>query len=68
MRVRDAETGYEQYLDTSSKAVRTAYKAKWLERQAKIKETFSHSGVDYVSVSTADDYVRSLMMLFKRRS
>lgn len=68
MRVRDAETGYEQYLDTSSKAVRTAYKAKWLERQAKIKETFSHSGVDSVSVSTADDYVRSLMMLFKRRS
>lgn len=68
MRVRDAETGYEQYLDTSSKAVRTAYKAKWLERQADIKETFSHSGVDSVSVSTADDYVKSLMMLFKRRS
>ena len=66
--MRDSETGYEDYLDTSSKAVRTAYKAKWLERQANLKETFSHSGVDSISVSTAGDYVRSLMLLFKQRS
>lgn len=68
MRVRDAETGHEQYLDTSSSRVRTAYKAKWLERQARLRDTFSHSGVDSISVSTADDYVRHLMMLFKQRS
>lgn len=68
MRVRDSETGYEDYLDTSSKAVRTAYKAKWLERQTNLKETFSHSGVDSISVSTAGDYVKSLMLLFKQRS
>lgn len=68
MRVRDAETGHEQYLDTSSRRVRTAYKAAWLERQDKLKETFSHSGVDSISVSTADDYVKHLMMLFKKRS
>lgn len=68
MRVRDAETGHEQYLDTSSSRVRTAYKAKWLERQAQLRETFSHSGVDSISVSTADDYVKHLMMLFKKRS
>lgn len=68
MRVRDAETGYEQYLDTSSSRVRTAYKAKWLERQARLRDTFSHSGVDSISVSTADDYVKHLMMLFKQRS
>lgn len=68
MRVRDPETGHEQYLDTSSKKVRTAYKAQWLERQDMIHETFSHSGVDNISVSTADDYVKHLMMLFKQRS
>lgn len=68
MRVRDAETGHEQYLDTSSRRVRTAYKAAWLERQDKLKETFSHSGVDSISVSTADDYVKHLMMLFKKRN
>lgn len=68
MRVRDAETGHEQYLDTSSRRVRTAYKAAWLERQDRIHETFAHSGVDSISVSTADDYVKHLMMLFKQRS
>lgn len=68
MRVRDPETGHEQYLDTSSKRVRTAYKAQWLERQDKIRDTFSLSGVDSISVSTADDFVKHLMMLFKQRS
>lgn len=68
MRVRDAETGHEQYLDTSSRRVRTAYKAAWLGRQDRIHETFAHSGVDAISVSTADDYVKHLMMLFKQRS
>lgn len=68
MRVRDAETGHEQYLDTSSRRVRTAYKAAWLGRQDRIHETFAHSGVDSISVSTADDYVKHLMMLFKQRS
>jgi len=68
MRVRDPETGHEQYLDTSSSRVRTAYKAAWLERQAKMKDIFSHSGVDSVSISTADDFVKHLMMLFKQRT
>lgn len=68
MRVRDAETGHEQYLDTSSSRVRVAYKAKWLERQARLKEVFSHSGVDSITISTADDYVKHLLMLFKQRS
>lgn len=68
MRVRDSETGHEQYLDTSSQRVRIAYKAKWLERQANLKETFTLSGVDNISVDTSDDYVKHLMMLFKKRS
>ena len=68
MRVRDPETGHEQYLDTSSRRVRTAYKAAWLERQDRLKETFSHSGVDAIAVPTSDDYVKHLMMLFKKRA
>lgn len=67
MRVRDAETGHEQYLDTSSKRVRQAYHELWMKRQESLQDTFSHSGVDNVSISTADDYVKHLMMLFRRR-
>ena len=68
MRVRDAETGHEQYLDTSSQRVRMAYRTKWMQRQDSIFETFAHSGVDSVSISTGDDYVKHLMMLFRRRA
>ena len=67
MRVRDAETGHEQYLDTSSKKVRNAYREQWKKRQERLYETFTHSGVDSVAISTNDDYVKHLMMLFKKR-
>ena len=68
MRVRDAETGHEEYLDTSSARVRNAYHTQWKERQQRLTDTLSRSGVDSISVSTADDYVKHLMMLFKQRS
>lgn len=67
MRVRDAENGHEQYLDTSSKKVRNAYREQWKKRQERLYETFTHSGVDSVAISTNDDYVKHLMMLFKKR-
>ena len=67
MRVADAETGHEQYLDTSSRRVRTAYHERWQSRQDDLRDTFARSGVDSVSVSTADDYVRQLLMIFKQR-
>lgn len=68
MRVRDAETRHEEYLDTSSARVRNAYHTQWKERQQRLTDTLSRSGVDSISVSTADDYVKHLMMLFKQRS
>ena len=67
MRVADAETGHEQYLDTSLRRVRNAYHERWQSRQDDLRDTFARSGVDSVSVSTADDYVRQLLMLFKQR-
>ena len=67
MKVVDAETGYEQYVDTSSRKVRDAYRQYWLNRQADLKESFAKSGVDNVSIATDDDFVKQLMMLFSRR-
>ena len=68
MKVVDAETGYEQYVDTSSSAVRGAYKLYWNNRQRDLKETFAKSGVDTVSIATDDDYVKQLLLLFNRRN
>ena len=68
MKVVDAETGYEQYVDTSSSSVRSAYKLYWNNRQRDLKETFAKSGVDTVSIATDDDYVKQLLLLFNRRN
>lgn len=68
MKVRDAETGHEMYIDTSSKRLRQAHTRYWMERQEKLRTTFRHSRVDWISVATDEDYVKSLMQLFKQRS
>ena len=68
MKVVDAETGYEQYIDTSSKRLRQAYRQYWMARQAELQETFNKSNVDNVSIATNEDFVKSLMLLFKKRS
>ncbi|MBQ3745605.1 MAG: DUF58 domain-containing protein [Prevotella sp.] len=68
MKVVDAETGHEQYVDTGSKALRQAYHKYWNSRQSQLEETFNKSNVDHVSVATNEDFVKALMMLFKQRS
>ena len=68
MKVVDAETGFEQYVDTGSKRLRQAYHRYWMNRQAELQETFNKSNVDNVSIATNEDFVKSLLMLFKQRS
>ena len=67
LRVRDSETGHEMYIDTSSKALRTAHAKFWQERSADLKQTFAKSSVDFVSVATDGDYVKSLRQMFAMR-
>ena len=68
MKVVDAETGFEQYVDTGSKRLRQAYQRYWMNRQAELQDTFNKSNVDNVSIATNEDFVKSLLMLFKQRS
>ena len=67
MKIVDAETGFEQYVDTSSRKLRDSYRQYWLNRQAKLLEAFSKSNVDNVSIATDEDFVGQLMLLFSRR-
>ena len=67
MKVKDPETGVDQWIDTSSKKVRNTYRNWWIDQQAYMQGAFKQSGVDSISVSTDDDYVRSLLMLFQKR-
>lgn len=68
IQVRDMETGALHWVDTSSKKVRQAYAKDWYERQQGIVSALKRCGVDMISVSTDEDYVKSLLALFKNRS
>lgn len=68
IKMHDAETGYEQIIDTDSKAVRTAHHQWWLQQKEKLHDTFTRSSVDAVSVRTDQDYVVALRSLFAKRS
>ena len=68
MKVRDAETGHMQYIDTSSKALRKAHHDWWISKQTTLHEIFTKSKVDSVSIRTDQDYVKSLLNLFAKRS
>ena len=68
MRIKDAETGHEQWIDTSSKAVRRAHRDWWIQKQTELNDTFTKSNVDAVSVRTDQDYVKALLNLFAKRN
>ena len=68
MKVRDAETGFERFIDTSSKRIREAQRKWWKGRAEYLHDTFTRSNVDSVSVRTDQDYVTALMNLFAKRN
>lgn len=68
MRVVDAESGHEMYIDTSDKRLRIAHTAYWLRRQNQIHDIFTKSNVDSVSIATNEDFVKKLMIFFNQRN
>ena len=67
VRVRDAETGEEMWVDTSSKAVREHYNNWSVGVFRQSKALFNKFKVDSVSISTDQDYVKGLITFFKQR-
>ena len=68
MKVRDAETGHEMIIDTSSAKFRHAHTAYWLEREDDLRRLFAMSNVDWTSIATNEDFTKALMILFKKRA
>ena len=68
MKIKDAETGQERWIDSGSARVREAYKTWWEKRQTAMSDTFKKCRVDAVSIRTEDDYLKALIALFDKRS
>ena len=65
--VKDSETGVSSWANTASRKVRASY-AEWARRTRESARTvLRRYNVDSVEISTADDYVRSLVSLFQKR-
>ncbi len=67
VRLKDAETGEERWVDTSLRSTRDAYAAWRRETEKSLMNTFRQCGVDHVDLLTGEDYIRPLVQLFKRR-
>ena len=67
LRMRDSETGRMLWVDTSSSKTRKMYDRMWYDRQQKLTETTLRSGVDIASIATDEDFVKSLLGLFRKR-
>ena len=67
VRVCDAESGAQRWINTSSVSVRKSY-SQWNEKvQAEAEKLFRKTKVESVSISTSDDYVKNLISFFKRK-
>ena len=68
MKIKDAESGMESWIDTSSLRVRQTYQNWWQHRQTEMQNAFKKSRVDSISIRTDEDYVKALMDLFHKRA
>mgnify|MGYP006167728917 FL=1 len=67
MKVRDAETGKDIWVDTSDKKLRMAYGKNFADNLKATKELFGKSGAQLESIKTEGNYVIALMNMFKKR-
>jgi uncharacterized protein (DUF58 family) len=67
IKVVDAESGREHWIDTADFRVRENYRQHYLQQSQIIQSIFRSAGVDTVEINTQDDYVKPLIKLFKMR-
>ncbi|TLX78287.1 DUF58 domain-containing protein [Labilibacter sediminis] len=67
VKMKDAESGEYSWIDTSNKGVRDAFKQWWIQNDESTQAIFRKCGIDNTSIRTDEDYVKSLMYLFKKR-
>jgi uncharacterized protein (DUF58 family) len=66
IKLRDAESGKEVWVDTSDSEVRNEYTKWWMSHQDKLNNAFTRAGVDNALLYTGRDYVKPLVQLFEK--
>ena len=68
VRMLDAKTNREQWIDTSGRRVRDNYARWYRNSQERIRTILNKYQVDHVRIATDQDYVEPLIRLFKKRA
>lgn len=66
--VKDAETGLQQYVNTSDKEVRKQYNSYYKKQLRYLKKCLTQSGSGLIELSLKESYVTKLLSYFKHRS
>ena len=67
VKLADAETGAERWIDTGSKRVRTQMLSDRKEREKIRNSIFVKSNLDRIEVTTGSNYIQPLVQFFRRR-
>jgi uncharacterized protein (DUF58 family) len=67
VKIYDPETQQTLWVDTSSEEVRNNFADAYNQHSNYVSEVFRKYGIDNVEISTGQDYVKQLMILFKQR-
>jgi uncharacterized protein (DUF58 family) len=67
IRVRDAETSKQLWVDSCDRRVRRQYNNWYKAHNDYIAETFLRSGVDVAQIATDQDYIKPLLGMFRKR-
>ncbi len=65
--VKDSETGQSAWVNTASRKTRESYSEWFATLSAAETKLFNKYKIDSVDIATSDDYVKRLMMFFKRK-
>ncbi|MEZ4891694.1 MAG: hypothetical protein R2778_01620 [Saprospiraceae bacterium] len=68
LRVADAETGEQIWVDTTSITLRRQYWRSFEEHTASTQTLFRKAGADFLSVGTHQPYTKALLKFFSNRS
>lgn len=67
MKMRDAESGAERWIDTSDANIRRSFAAWWRSHEETLKRTFLSTKVDRIAIEVDKPYIRPLVDFFKMR-
>jgi uncharacterized protein (DUF58 family) len=67
IKLKDAESGKEIWVDTFFRSSRNNYAEWWKDQTIRIEGLLTRCGIDHISINTEEDYIKPLVKLFKKR-